>query len=131
EGLERYLALYHTPQNHGGCAGCRFFVMCKGQCPGTAIDGDWRNRTEHCDLWKGLFRYVEEQMLDAGEVPMSASPERRDVEGAFLELWAQGRSDSIAGVRRWMAERASAMAGVGATATHGDVPHGDAPHGDA
>ena len=55
EGFERYLALYHTPQEHGGCADCRFFVMCKGQCPGTAIDGDWRNRTEHCDLWKGLF----------------------------------------------------------------------------
>src|SRR5207247_7363385 len=45
EGFERYLALYHTPQEHGGCSGCRFFIMCKGQCPGTAIDGDWRNRT--------------------------------------------------------------------------------------
>ena len=80
--------------------------MCKGQCPGTSIDGDWRNRTEHCDLWKGLFRTLEEQMLDAGEVPLSASPERKAIEGAFLELWAQGQSTSIAGVKRWMAERA-------------------------
>ena len=30
EGFERNLALYHTPQAYGGCQGCRFFVMCKG-----------------------------------------------------------------------------------------------------
>ncbi len=29
--------------------------MCKGQCPGTAIDRDWRNRSEHCAVWKALF----------------------------------------------------------------------------
>jgi len=127
EGFERYLALHATPQEHGGCQGCRFFLMCKGQCPGTAIDGDWRNRTEHCDLWKGLFRGLEEQLLDAGEVPLSASPERADVETAFLEIWASGQSTSIAGVKRWMTERESATVG----APHGDAPHGDAPHGDA
>jgi len=134
EGFERYLALYHTPQEHGGCADCRFFVMCKGQCPGTAIDGDWRNRTEHCDLWKGLFRGLEDQLLDAGEIPLSASPERRDVEAGFLELWATGESTSIAGVRRWMTERAAvavAAASALGEVSHGDVPHGDAPHGDA
>ena len=53
EGFERYLALYYTPQEYGGCKDCRFFLMCKGQCPGTAIDRDWRNRTEHCEVWKG------------------------------------------------------------------------------
>jgi uncharacterized protein len=134
EGFERYLALYHTPQEHGGCSDCRFFVMCKGQCPGTAIDGDWRNRTEHCDLWKGLFRGLEDQLLDAGEIPLSASPERRDVEAGFLELWATGESTSIAGVRRWMTERAAvavAAASALGEVSHGDVPHGDAPHGDA
>lgn len=132
EGFERYLALYHTPQEHGGCKDCRFFLMCKGQCPGTSIDGDWRNRTEHCDLWKGLFRTLEEQMLDAGEVPLSASPDRKAVEGAFLELWASGQSTSIAGVRRSMAEREQNGGElVTAGTSHGDQPHGDAPHGDA
>ena len=104
EGFERYLALYYTPQEHGGCKDCWFFLQCKGQCPGTSIHGDWRSRTEHCDLWKGLFRTLEEQMLDAGEVPLSASPERKAIEGAFLELWSQGQSTSIAGVKRWMAD---------------------------
>ena len=110
--------------------------MCKGQCPGTAIDGDWRNRTEHCDLWKTLFRAQEEQLLDRGEVPLSASPDRGATEQAFLELWAQGESTSIAGVRRWMEERRAAAGqatepsrGVGGEA-HGDSPHGDSPHGD-
>jgi len=105
EGFERYIALYNTPQDEGGCSGCRFFLMCKGQCPGTAIDGDWRNRTEHCDLWKGLFREMEEQFLDAGQTPISASPERAALEAAFLEMWAAGDSTSIAGVRRWLEQR--------------------------
>ena len=144
EGFERYLALYHTPQEHGGCSGCRFFLMCKGQCPGTAIGGDWRNRTEHCDLWKGLFRRFEEEMLDAGEVPISASPERQGLEAAALDLWVSGQNTTIAGLRRWVAERGAGdgSAPVGAFANghgdvahgdagHGDVPHGDAPHGDA
>jgi uncharacterized protein len=104
EGFERYLALYHTPQEHGGCSGCRFFLMCKGQCPGTAIDGDWRNRSENCGLWKGLFRHLEEELLDQGRLPLSASPERRDIEVAFLDLWTAGQSLPIAGVRRWMGE---------------------------
>lgn len=131
EGFERYLALYHTAQEHGGCGSCRFFLMCKGQCPGTAIDGDWRNRTEHCDLWKALFRQLEDGLLDQGRIPLSASPERPDIEAAFLQLWAQGQSTSIAGVRRWMAERDQATASIAADAGHGDIPHGDVPHGDA
>src|SRR2546426_633458 len=72
EGFERYLALYHTPQEHGGCKGCRFFLMCKGQCPGTSIDTDWRNRTEPCQVWKTMYRHLEEQMLDEALSPISA-----------------------------------------------------------
>src|SRR5438874_12194544 len=36
-GFERYLALYHTPQESGGCRDCRVFMMCKRQCPGNAM----------------------------------------------------------------------------------------------
>ena len=59
EGFERYLALYHAPQEAGGCQDCRFFLMCKGQCPGGAIDGDWRNRSSKCELWMALFERFE------------------------------------------------------------------------
>lgn len=58
-GSERYAALFHTPQEFGGCQGCRYFAFCKGHCPGTAIDGDWRNRTANCRLWYGLFERIE------------------------------------------------------------------------
>lgn len=95
-GFERYLALYHTPQSAGGCAGCRFFLMCKGQCPGTAIDGDWRNRTEHGDVWKAVYAEVERELLDEGQAPLSLSPRRAAVEAAFLAEWARGRQASMA-----------------------------------
>ena len=145
EGFERYLALYQTPQEHGGCRDCRFFLQCKGQCPGTSIDGDWRNRTEHCELWKGLFRTLEEQMLDAGEVPVSASPERATSRAcssscgrAAATRRSPGRAASWSSGRRAVAPRPqcstpAAMA-TSRTATptpHGDAPHGDRPHGDA
>jgi uncharacterized protein len=90
-GYERFLALYHTPQDAGGCQGCRFFMMCKGQCPGTAIDGDWRNRTEHCGVWKGLYAVLEEELLEQGVEPLSMRPDRPLVEEEALRRWAQGR----------------------------------------
>jgi uncharacterized protein len=86
---ERQLALYHTPQEEGGCQGCRFFMMCKGQCPGTAIDGDWRNRSKDCGLWMALFRYTEEKLIDQGKIPKSIGPDRVQREKAFLkQLWS-------------------------------------------
>lgn len=96
EGFERYLALYHTPQEHGGCGGCRFFLMCKGQCPGTALDGDWRNRTEHCEVWMGLYQHLESEMVAQGEVPLSLGPARERVERFFLDAWASGHNTTIA-----------------------------------
>jgi uncharacterized protein len=95
EGFERYLALYGTPHWAGGCQGCRFFLMCKGQCPGTAIDGDWRNRTEHCGLWMALFEQFERAMIATGDTPLSMSPERPRVEAALIEAWTNGTNPSL------------------------------------
>jgi uncharacterized protein len=97
-GYERYIALYHTPQADGGCRDCRFFLMCKGQCPGSAIDGDWRNRTEHCGVWMELFEYVEQQLIMRGIRPLSLSAERRLVEQALLNEWIEGRNPRLARV---------------------------------
>jgi uncharacterized protein len=95
DGFERYLALYHTPQEHGGCKDCRFFLMCKGQCPGTAIDGDWRNRSEHCGVWKELFRHLEQKLLENDLVPISVAQERTQLERYFLHIWIQGQTTTI------------------------------------
>lgn len=89
-GYARYLTLYQLPQEHGGCRGCRFFLMCKGHCPGTALEGDWRYRTEHCDTWKALFSEAEAQAVTAGATPWSLRSERPAVEGRMVEAWAQG-----------------------------------------
>jgi uncharacterized protein len=90
-GYERYMALYQTPQEAGGCAGCRFFLMCKGQCPGTAIDGDWRNRTEHCEVWKALYARLESDLVNEGKRPLSLSPRRETIERELFEGWSRGR----------------------------------------
>ena len=94
-GFERYLSLYQTPQSVGGCAGCRFFSMCRGQCPGTAIDGDWRNRTEHCEAWKGLFVHLESEMVEKKQWVLSRSKHRTAVERYMLSVWSEGRSVGI------------------------------------
>jgi uncharacterized protein len=105
EGFERYLALYQTPQEHGGCQSCRFFLMCKGQCPGTSFEGDFRNRSEHCGVWMALFERLEHDLLEEGRAPLSTSRERQALEHAFLELWSSGQNTTIAAVRKWLADR--------------------------
>jgi uncharacterized protein len=99
-GFERYLALYATPQEAGGCRDCRFFLMCKGHCPGTAIDGDWRNRTEHCDVWKAMYALLESALRVAGETPLSLSPLRSEIEHRLLVAWTRGEPRTIAGIVR-------------------------------
>jgi uncharacterized protein len=94
-GFERYLSLYATPYESGGCSGCRFFLMCKGQCPGTALAGDWRNRTEHCEVLLGLFARLEAEMVSGGYEPLSLSEIRLQVEREFLEAWANGENPPL------------------------------------
>jgi uncharacterized protein len=102
-GYERYLALYATAQESGGCAGCRFFLMCKGQCPGTAIDGDWRNRTEHCEVWKAIFSRLEADLLAGGQIALSLRPERVHLERELVTRWQLGTSAAVGQSRDWAA----------------------------
>ena len=95
-GYERYVALYETPQEFGGCAGCRFFLMCKGQCPGTAIDGDWRNRSADCEVWRQLLEFCEGELMAEGNTPISSQPAlRSELEEAMVYAWLKNRNPSI------------------------------------
>lgn len=96
EGFERYRALYETPHADGGCQGCRFFLVCKGQCPGTAIDGDWRNRSESCRLWTALFTQAEADMVADGLTPLSQHPKRERLEKMLISYWSRGQNPSLA-----------------------------------
>ena len=92
EGFERYIALYNTPQEYGGCKGCKFFLMCKGNCPGTAMNRDWRNRTSYCEVWKTLYQHFEDQMILENRNPLSIDvPRREQIEKTLLDSWAKGR----------------------------------------
>ena len=99
-GYERYLALYQTPQEHGGCQGCRFFLMCKGQCPGTALQGDWRNRSELCGVWKGVFSHLEHRLILQKHEPLSIHPLRQQLERQLLEQWRNGRNSPLHALHR-------------------------------
>lgn len=107
EGFERYLALYRTPQEYGGCQGCRFFLLCKGQCPGTAIDGDWRNKTEHCSVWMALYEHMEHELLQGGGTPISLASNRAVLEQTFIEKWEAGSTTTIAQALKELASDAS------------------------
>lgn len=95
-GFERYIALYQVPQEYGGCRDCRFFLVCRGHCPGTALDKDWRNRTKYCEVWKGLLGHIEARILENGGSPISTRNDRRELEMACLEVWNSGRNISLA-----------------------------------
>jgi uncharacterized protein len=95
-GFERYIALYRTPHEVGGCSGCRFFLSCKGQCPGTAIGGDWRNRTEHCEIWLQLFGLIEDKLIKEGKRPISLDANLKYLEANMLSAWAAGMNPSLA-----------------------------------
>jgi len=64
--LLRHPAKYNTrdeilqeiPQENGGCRGCTYWSYCRGGCPSTAIDDDWRNRTYLCELWSGIIEVI-------------------------------------------------------------------------
>jgi len=112
-GYERYLALYQTPQESGGCSGCRFFLMCKGQCPGTAIDGDWRNRTEHCEVWKAVFARLESDLLSEAKQPLSLSARREQIERGLIDGWSQGRMTSVSNTMGETPQHGSDASGAG------------------
>jgi uncharacterized protein len=53
--------LQSTTQEMGGCQGCEYWYACQGNCPGTGIHGDWRNRTIHCSILKKLMAFLLEK----------------------------------------------------------------------
>lgn len=141
---ERQLSLYVTPKEHGGCKGCRFWIMCKGHCPGTGnvsggkLLGDWRLRSSHCQTYIDMFEEGEKRILASGELPLSLSPNLKKLEQIMYKGWIAGENISISeAAARLLHEQNPSLgkpAPRGSNIIHGDsangVPHGDAPHGD-
>jgi uncharacterized protein len=53
----RQQILSEIPMEQYGCKDCKWFSLCTGGCPGSAINDDWRNKTRHCETWYMLFDY--------------------------------------------------------------------------
>lgn len=126
---ERQLALYVTPQEHLGCKGCEYWLICMGNCPGEANDkGDWRTRSTYCTTYKKLFAWGEQELGKQGELPISLWPNRQALEERMYQLWAQGHTPSLASLIK---ETAPGEKGWDAATGHGDFTdaHGDW-HGD-
>lgn len=93
----RQLSLYVTPPEHGGCKGCRFWMMCQGYCPGSGeqfdpqFDGDWRLKTTQCAILKAQFTEMEKRLLAVGDEPVSLYRDREQIEQEMYKEWAQGR----------------------------------------
>jgi uncharacterized protein len=89
--FSRQLVLRETPQEEGGCQGCRFFILCKGQCPATALDGDVRKRSVHCDVWKAVLTWAENALTEVYTSPVSRRPDLPELEDMMMDDWKHGR----------------------------------------
>lgn len=128
----RNLILYQTPQEDGGCKDCRFFSICKGNCPGTAIDGDWRNRSEYCEFYKTLFKKFEKKHLEVGITPFTKTEERERIEEEMMNKWLEGKSAYIFQIKQDIKNNSCNRPRKQENKTqHGDSQHGDSQHGDS
>jgi uncharacterized protein len=101
----RTYVLQATPQQDGGCQGCEFWYACTGNCPGTGIEGDWRNRTSHCSILKQLMQHL----LDDRDMKLLESSKCKD--RPHLDT----HGDSYNDVKHLDTD-------------HGDIPHLDKAH---
>lgn len=126
QGFERYLSLYYTPQQYGGCRGCRFFFACKGNCPGATENHDWREKTVHCGTLIRLFQALETVVEnELKQVPLSLSPQRLVVEQQMVETWKRGQRTSIATILAAIQQGELAKAESSGNRPHIDTPHLD------
>lgn len=44
------------------CAGCRYFDICGGGCPGEGEGGDPRRKTVFCEAYYGLYEFLEKRI---------------------------------------------------------------------
>lgn len=120
---ERQLSLYVTPQEHGGCHDCRFWLVCQAHCPGSGLaspkdqEGDWRLRTEYCEVFKAMFGEAERRVLAIGETPVSLRADRGAIEARLWQLWANGREATLPNLLK---ERAGTLPRYYDATGHGD-----------
>ena len=106
--------LQTIPQEYYGCKDCEYWNYCRGGCPSTAIDSDWRNRTYLCPVWKGIIEVV----LNARKLilhKISSSSGKKSGQGGHKDVHRDNpHTDRVDGHKD----------------IHKDVPHTDTDHRD-
>lgn len=87
----RYISFYYTPQDMGGCQGCRFWSICGGSCPGESMKGDYRNKTEHCSTQKAMLGMYEDMAIEQGIKPWTLSERLPLIQKIIVESIEQGQ----------------------------------------
>lgn len=91
----RYISLYNTPDELGGCQGCRFWITCSGSCVGESEHGDFRNKTIHCETMKSMQTFYENQLLEEGIVPVTKLSYRKQIEEYMYDKLFKGQIVSV------------------------------------
>lgn len=125
----RSIILPQLSQDKGGCRGCHFWTICRGHCPGSAINQDWRLRSRFCASLYSLFEFIESKLRsmlpniilsqDYGERPGIAHLLKSISKSAYM------RSAQIS-IEALHQEKPPPCG-----ANHGDSGHGDRAHGDS
>lgn len=92
---ERQIALQMSPQEHGGCAECPFFLVCQGNCPGESEDGDWRKRSHYCRTYVRLFEEGARRLREQGIEPLNDWKHRKHLEDLLVLHWQAGGMISL------------------------------------
>lgn len=83
-------------QESGGCKDCPWWENCYGGCPSQAIDGDWRNRTVMCSMYKLLFeKYAGVVMFTGQKVKQAAEPRKQTDHGDSVHGDYTDHGDSV------------------------------------
>lgn len=128
----REIMLYNTPQEHGGCKGCRFFAICKGQCAGTGLNGDWRNRSEYCEMFKELFELYEKKLEAVDITPVTKLSYLDKIEKRQQRAFRNGTHKTINRIIEEIKnnKKRSNSSKNKSRRKHGDTTHSDQPHQD-
>lgn len=98
-GFQRDVVLWQTKDEQNGCNGCQYFMMCNGYCEGSAVDGDWRNKTIHCKTIKSLFNFYEEKLIKRGITPVSRFDNIKEMTELYVEILGKGERPPVSYVR--------------------------------
>jgi uncharacterized protein len=101
----RYISLYNSPDEIGGCQGCRFWITCGGSCVGEATNGDFRNKTVHCQTMKKLQTFYEDELEKEGITPITKSPLLKDIEKIIYNGFVENKPVPIKSALRYISEK--------------------------